>query len=187
MQLVERKQLKYEEAAQIRGSSSNTRKQLKYKEAAQVREIHEGHSIVRFVPVFNGALYMVASPTNSQYENTARYSALSFMKTVYLLILVESTLSQIEGAISDVLGKPPAYIMSNYDYQKNMRFSGTNEAYCFVRLTSIGGINKSNNSSLADKITNILVKSLKVKSRRVYIEFRDCPAYNFAFSGSLFG
>ncbi|EAA17477.1 hypothetical protein [Plasmodium yoelii yoelii] len=90
-------------------------------------------------------------------------------------------------SISNVLGKPVAYIMSNYDYQKNLRFSGSNEGYCFVRLTSIGGINRSNNSSLADKITKILSNHLGVKPRRVYIEFRDCSAQNFAFSGSLFG
>ncbi|CAD2105246.1 macrophage migration inhibitory factor, putative [Plasmodium vinckei lentum] len=96
-------------------------------------------------------------------------------------------LSEIEDAISNVLGKPAAYIMSNYDYQKNLRFAGSNEGYCFVRLTSIGGINRSNNSSLADKITKLLANHLGVKPRRVYIEFRDCSAQNFAFSGSLFG
>ncbi|CXJ23758.1 macrophage migration inhibitory factor [Plasmodium berghei] len=99
----------------------------------------------------------------------------------------QNTLSEIEDAISNILGKPVAYIMSNYDYQKNLRFSGSNEGYCFVRLTSIGGINRSNNSLLADKITKILSNHLSVKPRRVYIEFRDCSAQNFAFSGSLFG
>ncbi|SBT80973.1 macrophage migration inhibitory factor, putative [Plasmodium malariae] len=99
----------------------------------------------------------------------------------------QNVLSQIERVISDVLGKPVSYIMSNYDYQKNLRFAGTNEEYCFVRLTSIGGINRSNNSTLADKITKILMNTLNVKSRRVYIEFRDCSAQNFAYSGSLFG
>ncbi|KAI4835003.1 macrophage migration inhibitory factor [Plasmodium brasilianum] len=106
----------------------------------------------------------------------------------------QNVLSQIERGtnkrkflISDVLGKPVSYIMSNYDYQKNLRFAGTNEEYCFVRLTSIGGINRSNNSTLADKITKILMNTLNVKSRRVYIEFRDCSAQNFAYSGSLFG
>ncbi|CRH02715.1 macrophage migration inhibitory factor, putative [Plasmodium relictum] len=100
---------------------------------------------------------------------------------------VEDTLSQLENAISNVLSKPISYIMSNYDYQKNLRFGGSNEGFCFVRLTSIGGINKSNNSSLADKITKILVATLKVKSRRVYVEFRDCSPQNFAFNSSLFG
>ncbi|CDO65569.1 macrophage migration inhibitory factor [Plasmodium reichenowi] len=100
---------------------------------------------------------------------------------------VQSTLSQIENAISDVMGKPLGYIMSNYDYQKNLRFGGSNEAYCFVRITSIGGINKSNNSALAHQITTLLVSNLNVKSRRIYVEFRDCSAQNFAFSGSLFG
>ncbi|CRG96930.1 macrophage migration inhibitory factor, putative [Plasmodium gallinaceum] len=100
---------------------------------------------------------------------------------------IQNTLGQLENVISAVLSKPSSYIMSNYDYQKNLRFGGSNDDFCFVRLTSIGGINKSNNSSLADKITKILQMTLNVKPRRVYVEFRDCAAQNFAFNSSLFG
>ncbi|SBT49714.1 hypothetical protein POVWA2_058710 [Plasmodium ovale wallikeri] len=57
----------------LRGSSSNAGQQLKYEAAAQVREIHEGHSIVRFVPVSNGALYMDdASPLCASCMSSSR-------------------------------------------------------------------------------------------------------------------
>uniref|UniRef100_UPI0038D25AA3 L-dopachrome isomerase n=1 Tax=Plasmodium knowlesi (strain H) TaxID=5851 RepID=UPI0038D25AA3 len=99
----------------------------------------------------------------------------------------KKALMQIENAISQVMNKPMGYIMSNLDYQKHMRFGGSHDGFCFVRVTSISGISRSNNTALADKITKILASTIKVKSDRVFIEFKDCSAQNFAFNGSLFG
>ncbi|GAW83669.1 macrophage migration inhibitory factor [Plasmodium gonderi] len=100
---------------------------------------------------------------------------------------IKKTLSQIENAVSEVMSKPMSYIMSNYDYQKYLRFGGSDNGFCFVKITSISGINKTNNTALADKVTKILVNTIKVKSDRVFIEFNDCSPKNFAFNGSLFG
>ncbi|EUD66009.1 hypothetical protein C922_03479 [Plasmodium inui San Antonio 1] len=99
----------------------------------------------------------------------------------------KKVLTEIENAISQVMNKPMGYIMSNLDYQKHMRFGGSHDGFCFVRVTSISGISRSNNTALADQITKILANTLNVKSERVFIEFKECSPQNFAFNGSLFG
>ncbi|KAL7672424.1 hypothetical protein ACOME3_007309 [Neoechinorhynchus agilis] len=94
--------------------------------------------------------------------------------------------SALSKAVATLTGKPESYVAVILIKSDGMSFGGTEAPCAMMKLESIGAI-KGQQSKLASALTETASKFLNISARRIYINFEDVPASNWALNGSTFG
>jgi phenylpyruvate tautomerase PptA (4-oxalocrotonate tautomerase family) len=98
----------------------------------------------------------------------------------------KTVLAALSKAVADTIGKPEQYVMVTTS-QSAMLMSGTAGEAAFVDIRSVGGLNGETNHKLSQQICKLLKDSLGIAPDRVYLNFSDIEADNWAWNGSTFG
>ena len=92
--------------------------------------------------------------------------------------------NDISKAIADLTGKPEKYVMTMIQRDTNMRFSGSDEPCCFIKVKSIGSLNPS---SMSKSLCELIASKTNINTNRIYIEFINVKASNWGYDSSTFG
>jgi phenylpyruvate tautomerase len=88
--------------------------------------------------------------------------------------------------VSSMLGKPESYVMVQVTTQQVMRFGGTDEPLCYIRIGSLG-LPEDNTKALSAELSKLVGDHLSVPKDRCYIEFVNPPRHMWGYNGSTFG
>lgn len=94
--------------------------------------------------------------------------------------------SRATDLVAKTLSKPASYVAIHIVPDQNMSFGGTDEPTALCELISIGSLSVESNKKHSKAIMEFLEKTLKIKSSRVYITFRDENKANIGFQGTTF-
>ena len=86
--------------------------------------------------------------------------------------------------IGNLTNKSQNYVMVILKDSLDMYFSESHDHCCYVEIKSIGSLNPSNMALL---ITKFIAKEIKIPENRIYINFEDVSASNWAWNGKTFG
>lgn len=95
-------------------------------------------------------------------------------------------MAECSALLANETGKPESYVMVEIEGDRNMLFAGSAEPLAYVECKSIG-LSSTQAKSLSKSISQLLNTHLKISVDRVYIEFSNCPAEFWGWSGSTFG
>lgn len=98
----------------------------------------------------------------------------------------EAFLKEASKTVSTTLGKAESYVMVSLN-PSAMSFGGTLGNAAFLYLASIGHIGPETNKPAAKELSALVEKHLGIPSDRVFIQFSDAAAANFAWRGNTFG
>ena len=98
----------------------------------------------------------------------------------------EEILQDISRCTSEATGKPETYIMVCLE-SRQACMAGTTDPAAFVDIRAIGGLNKTVNADLSERLCNLLEEKLSVPTDRVYITFTDVAATHWGWDRRTFG
>ena len=76
------------------------------------------------------------------------------------------------------------YVMVRLEDSLNMYFSESHDPCCYLEIKSIGSLNPTN---MALTISEFITKEIGIPANRIYINFEDVSASNWAWDGKTFG
>jgi phenylpyruvate tautomerase PptA (4-oxalocrotonate tautomerase family) len=97
----------------------------------------------------------------------------------------QELLMALSRIASECIGKPEHYVMATVE-TTSIIMSGTHADAAFAEVRSIGGLNKSVNRQISQKLCALLQESFGITPDRVYINFTDVPAENWGWKNSTF-
>ena len=98
----------------------------------------------------------------------------------------KTLLAALSRIMSDTLGKPEQYVMAALETGAII-MSGKEGPAAFVDVRSIGKLNSKTNSPLAQKLSDALSASLGIPANRIFLNFTDVPAADWAWNKETFG
>lgn len=87
--------------------------------------------------------------------------------------------------ISEITGKPEAYVAVAITDNASVIFGGTDSPTALGNLYSLGAISIENNSAIQNCVTNLL-EPYGVAADRIYINFFDMPRANIGWNRKTF-
>lgn len=97
-----------------------------------------------------------------------------------------SLMAEMSRLLAAETGKPERYVMIELAGGKPMLFGGNDQALAYLECKSIG-LTEAQARSLSSSLSRLLEKELAISQDRIYIEFSNCPAAFWGWSGSTFG
>ncbi len=95
-------------------------------------------------------------------------------------------MSEATTLLSDMLGKPSAYIMVVIQDEQAMMFAGGSGPLAFAELKSIG-LPENETKALSSRLCDFIESTTGIPSDRIYIEFSNARGHMFGWNGSTFG
>lgn len=86
---------------------------------------------------------------------------------------------------SALLGKPESYVMTLLEEQISMTMSGTTEPAAYIELKSIN-LPEDQTTELSSQLCRHISELLKVKPKRIYIEFSNAQRHLWGWDGRTF-
>jgi phenylpyruvate tautomerase PptA (4-oxalocrotonate tautomerase family) len=99
----------------------------------------------------------------------------------------ESLVKELSAMTAGAIGKPEMYQAAVLEDDAVISFGGEVGPAAFVEVRSIGGLNRSVNNDLAKKISDCLSERLGIDTARIYLNFFEVPASDWAWKGNTFG
>jgi phenylpyruvate tautomerase len=99
----------------------------------------------------------------------------------------EAVVKELSAKVAACIEKPESYVEALLKDETVIAFGGEVGEAAFVEVRSIGGLNPSVNDALAREICVCLEQRFGIDPARVYINFLDVPAGDWAWKGSTFG
>jgi phenylpyruvate tautomerase len=140
--------------------------------------------------------FMKASPLSSVSRRAGVFARKSVVLKPTLIIQhtggelsedkKEAFLKEASKTVSSTLGKAESYVMVSLS-PSTMSFGGKPGNAAFLYLASIGHIGPETNKPAARELTDLVEKHLGIPGDRVFIQFSDAAAANFAWQGNTFG
>jgi len=88
-------------------------------------------------------------------------------------------------SISEVTGKPEAYVAVSITDNASVIFGGTDAPTALGNLYSLGSISIENNSAIQNTVTDLL-EPYGVAADRIYVNFFDMPRANIGWNRKTF-
>jgi phenylpyruvate tautomerase PptA (4-oxalocrotonate tautomerase family) len=98
----------------------------------------------------------------------------------------EATVKELSAMVAACIGKPESYVEAVLEDDVVIAFGGEVGQGAFVEVRSIGGLSPSVNNALAREICDCLEQRLGVDPAKVYVNFVDVSAGDWAWKGSTF-
>jgi phenylpyruvate tautomerase PptA (4-oxalocrotonate tautomerase family) len=96
-------------------------------------------------------------------------------------------MQELSANLAMHLGKPEAYVMTIFEPEIAMTFSGSTEPACFIEIKNIGAMTPDRTNAMSKEFCDMVKQRLGVPKNRVYIEFIDVPGYMWGWNRSTFG
>ncbi|MDJ0843669.1 phenylpyruvate tautomerase MIF-related protein [Crocosphaera sp.] len=100
--------------------------------------------------------------------------------------VIESLLTTLSAKLAQHLGKPESYVMTSFDSDIKMTFSGTFDPVCYLEIKSVGGMSPSKTKSMSKDFCQVIEDELGVPKNRTYIEFAGAEGSMWGWNGSTF-
>ncbi len=94
-------------------------------------------------------------------------------------------LNGLAEIVSDVLGKPMAYVMAEASSSR-IFMAGRDGESALVDVSSIGGLDHSAKAEIASRVNDLLKEALGIRGDRIYVRFQDVPGNLWGWNGRLF-
>lgn len=102
-------------------------------------------------------------------------------------LAVETLLKHLSASLAKHTGKPEAYVMTAFEPEVAMTFSGTLEPTCYIEIKSVGILTPAQTQAMSQDFCQQVSASLNVPTNRIYIEFADAKGYMWGWNSSTFG
>ena len=99
---------------------------------------------------------------------------------------VEKLLTSLSAKLAQHLGKPESYVMTAFESDIPMTFSGTLEPACLVEIKSIGTMQPKQTKAMSADFCQQIEAELGVPANRVYIEFVDVQRHLWGWNNGTF-
>ncbi|ACB51434.1 putative macrophage migration inhibitory factor [Crocosphaera subtropica ATCC 51142] len=100
--------------------------------------------------------------------------------------VIESLLTTLSAKLAQHLGKPESYVMTSFDSDIKMTFSGTFDPVCYLEVKSVGNMSPSQTKAMSDDFCQVIEDTLGVDKNRTYIEFADAKGSMWGWNGKTF-
>jgi len=100
---------------------------------------------------------------------------------------VESLLKTLSSKLSKHLGKPESFVMTAFQPEIAMTFSGTTDPVCYIEIKNVGSISPDKTSAMSQEFCQEVEKNLGVPANRTYIEFAEAKGSMWGWNGSTLG
>ena len=94
---------------------------------------------------------------------------------------------ELSHACAEVIGKPEAYVMSIVADDVVMQHGGEQGPAAFVEVHSIGGLSRTTNQALTQRLCTLISRATHVRNDRIYVTFTDVAATHWGQNGRTFG
>lgn len=96
-----------------------------------------------------------------------------------------SLIHQISAAVSQMLGKPEAYVMVILEDGRDMLFAGSTDPAAYLELKSLA-LPEDQTARLCESLCDLVERLLGVPPSRTYIELTSPPRHMFGWDRSTF-
>lgn len=100
---------------------------------------------------------------------------------------VESLLKNLSGKLSQHLGKPESYVMTAFQPEIPMTFSGTTDPVCYIEIKNVGKIGSDKTRAMSQDFCQQVENNLGVPANRTYLEFTEAEGSMWGWNGSTLG
>ncbi len=97
---------------------------------------------------------------------------------------VDTLLKTLSGKLSQHLGKPESFVMTAFQPEIPMTFSGTTEPVCYIEIKNVGKISPDNTQSMSQDFCQEIENHLGVPANRTYMEFAEADGSMWGWNGS---
>jgi phenylpyruvate tautomerase PptA (4-oxalocrotonate tautomerase family) len=94
-------------------------------------------------------------------------------------------LERLSRTVADMLGKPERFVMVKVEYNRDMRFAGSDAPLAYVELKSIG-LPADGTKAFSADLCQLIADEIGVFPDRIYIEFTDAPRHFWGWNSSTF-
>ncbi|PNW40561.1 UNVERIFIED_CONTAM: hypothetical protein BEN50_14805 [Euhalothece sp. KZN 001] len=100
---------------------------------------------------------------------------------------VESLLKTLSSKLSKHLGKPESFVMTAFQPEIAMTFSGTTDPVCYIEIKNVGGMSSDKTQAMSQEFCQEVEGNLGVPANRTYIEFAEAKGAMWGWNGSTLG
>jgi len=100
---------------------------------------------------------------------------------------VESLLKTLSSKLSKHLGKPESFVMTAFQPEIAMTFSGTTDPVCYIEIKNVGGMSSDKTQAMSQEFCQEVESNLGVPANRTYIEFAEAKGAMWGWNGSTLG
>ncbi|MDB9494940.1 phenylpyruvate tautomerase MIF-related protein [Spirulina major CS-329] len=100
---------------------------------------------------------------------------------------IEGLLKTLSGKLAKHLGKSESYVMTAFEADIPMTFSGTVEPACYLEVKSVGSMSSGQTAAMSQDFCAEIASTLGIDQNRIYIEFADAKGVMWGWNGRTFG
>lgn len=100
---------------------------------------------------------------------------------------VENLLKTLSSKLSKHLGKPESFVMTAFQPEISMTFSGTTDPVCYIEIKNVGSISADKTSAMSQDFCQEVENNLGVPANRTYIEFAEAQGKMWGWNSSTLG
>jgi len=95
-------------------------------------------------------------------------------------------IADLSVRVAAMLGKPESYVMVRVESGRTMRFGGSDDPLCLIRLASLG-LPEERTGEFSAELSTFCTDRFGVAPDRCYIEFSSPPRHMWGYNGGTFG
>lgn len=99
---------------------------------------------------------------------------------------INNLLKNLSSKLAKHLNKPESYVMTIFESELPMTFSGTLEPVCYIEVKSVGTITANQTQAMSQDFCTTISSELNIPKNRIYIEFAEAKGYLWGWNGSTF-
>lgn len=99
---------------------------------------------------------------------------------------IETLLKGLSSSLAKHLSKPESYVMTAFESDVPMSFSGTFDPVCYVEVKSVGSMSSTQTKAMSQDFCQTISDAIAVPTNRIYIEFADAKGSMWGWNGSTF-
>lgn len=100
---------------------------------------------------------------------------------------VEGLLKTLSSKLSKHLGKPESFVMTAFQPEIAMTFSGTTDPVCYIEIKNVGSISADKTRAMSADFCQEVEKNLGIPANRTYLEFAEAKGAMWGWNGSTLG
>ncbi len=100
--------------------------------------------------------------------------------------VIEGLLKTLSAKLAQHLGKPESYVMTAFESDIHMTFSGTVDPVCYLEIKSVGSMKPEQTKAMSADFCQVIEDKLGVAKNRVYLEFADAKGSMWGWNGGTF-
>lgn len=100
--------------------------------------------------------------------------------------IIDTLLLTLSAKLAGHLSKPESYVMTAFEPNIAMTFSGTTAPVCYIEIKNIGTMQPEQTDAMSQDFCQVIEQTLGVPSNRIYIEFIDAQRHLWGWNRGTF-